>query len=614
MRIASIEIKDYPPIRQFAIASLSDTVVIGGPNGVGKTKLQEAILQKFRSPTGHPNIRLVVEATSSEEVTSWNGKKALDTAVAPEAQILRNALQRSQKRGQVRRGVLNFDSSRTFEKVEPYAFSWDFPDPMEENVGWEFTFSPFRNRFTDTVHSLHRKLRSQKEEIARRALELQGKGAKEMALDFGDPLERFKIAFRRLLPGKELVALDERTQNIQFTSQSGKQLPITSLSSGEREVVGIVFDFLLRDPADCVVLFDEPEIHLHPELAYRLLHTLREVGDRNQFIFCTHSAEIITASLDHTVVFIAPPSGDGNQALSLEQESEAGQVLHLLGQSLGVVSLGRRIVLIEGERTSLDKQTYGAILGTANSDLVLLPAKGRESLEVFAKAVETVLNRTIWGVDFFVLCDGDASVSTERADRLKVETGGRLRRLPRYHLENYFLSPEILARVFRDLGDSAESWLCDPVAIERKLRDLARPIVSYAAALRVAHAVRLQAGNVDAMPRGCDGRSGEELAALFASRALEELTRLQGALKADVVRAMAAEEHGRLEAALAADGDEWKSLIPGRPVLHAFAASAKLDQTRLKTLYIKAARGVEPDAFAEVKAIFADFSALGKRS
>ena len=95
-----------------------------------------------------------------------------------------------------------------------------------------------------------------------------------MQLDFPDPLAIFKKAFSRLLPGKELVDLDEQTQNIQYRTARAGPLPLMSLSSVEREVVGIVFDFLLRDPADSVIVFDEPELHLHPELSYRLLHTL----------------------------------------------------------------------------------------------------------------------------------------------------------------------------------------------------------------------------------------------------------------------------------------------------------------------------------------------------
>ena len=66
-------------------------------------------------------------------------------------------------------------------------------------------------------------------------------------------------------------------------------------------LVNIVFDILLRRPSDSVVFFDEPELHLHPELSHKLLNTLGTVGERNQFVLSTHSPDIITAALDQSV-------------------------------------------------------------------------------------------------------------------------------------------------------------------------------------------------------------------------------------------------------------------------------------------------------------------------
>ena len=105
-------------------------------------------------------------------------------------------------------------------------------------------------------------------------------------------------------------------------------------------MVNIVFDFILRSPSDCIVIFDEPELHLHPELSYKLIQTLKSAGQRNQFIFCTHSADIISASLDNSVVFITPPRADlSNQAVVVREDDETHQALKLIGQSIGIVAL-----------------------------------------------------------------------------------------------------------------------------------------------------------------------------------------------------------------------------------------------------------------------------------
>jgi hypothetical protein len=226
-----------------------------------------------------------------------------------------------------------------------------------------------RDRFQDTVHSMFRLVERQKQSIATRAIQLKREGHGTMQLGFSDPMEEFKRVFEMLLGPKKLSDPQARLQRLEYT-QDGQTFDFDSLSSGEREVVNIAFDFQLRQPRDCIVFFDEPELHLHPELSYKLLRTLRSIGEGNQFILSTHSPDIISASLDQSVVFVAPPKEgpDGtfeNQAILVTESDETNQALRLLGQSIGIVALGKRIVLIEGGESSIDKQTYGSISATS---------------------------------------------------------------------------------------------------------------------------------------------------------------------------------------------------------------------------------------------------------
>lgn len=606
MKLVSYKIQGFPPISQFEVTDLADIVVLAGPNGVGKTNLLTSLLDVFQNPGGMPNAVAVVQATSREEEKHW-AQKTLSTSVPAEAAKLRAFLQRNQKRGQLRSGVINFDSARQLEKIQPYGFSWDFRDPFFEDVGWNFSFQPMKGRFQDTIHSLHRKIRSQKEDIAKKALALQASGKASMDLDFRDPLEKFSEAFTKLLPGRRLEPFDEQSQTIHYRIND-TVLPLNSLSSGEKEVVTIVFDFLLRDPRDCIIVFDEPELHLHPELSYRLLRTLRDVGERNQFIFSTHSPDIITASLDHSVVFVAPPSPSRpNQAVQLREDDEATRVLHLIGQSIGVVSLGKRTVLIEGTKSSLDKQTYGSIVGSQYPDLVLVPVGGKESIASFVKAFETVLSKTVWGVDFFMLCDGDTSPGLGSGSN----ASGRLRLLPRYHIENYFLDERVLARVFDSLEEPEGSWLRDPVRIRAEILTLAESCLSYATALNVAHRLRLAAGNVDLMPSSCHGQDATALAQLFESRRSVESARVLAALDAKVVDNEVRAEFARLSGLLARDDGESLRRIPGKTIFQQFSSKTPLDAPRLKRLYLKTASGFAPDPFAEVKEVFKHFATFG---
>jgi hypothetical protein len=114
------------------------------------------------------------------------------------------------------------------------------------------------------------------------------------------------------------------------------------------------------------------------------------------------------------------------------------------------------------------------------------------------------------------------------------------------------------------------------------------------------------------MPKGCDGKSIDELHRLFNDAVASEHRRIGEALEPTRLRNLVQAEHDRLVKALDSLGDEWKKLIPGRPILHAFAKEAKLDQARLKTLYIKMAKEGAGDPFAEIREVFASYANFGK--
>jgi predicted ATPase len=612
MKLTSIAIHDVMPVRRFDVDEFADVVVFAGPNGVGKTRLLGSIVDRLRSPAGGgPVVRAKVSATSDAEREAW-GKSELDLTDSADAALLAQTLQVGRRRRKWTSSLVNFESDRSIRNLQPMEWTWDMPDLDEEDISWDLTFGPMRDRFRDTVHSMFRMIEGQKQKIANRAVQLKREGRDSMNLGFVDPMEEFKRVFDMLLGPKQLADPQARLQRLQYI-QGGDTFDFESLSSGEREVVNIAFDFLLRQPRDCIVFFDEPELHLHPELSYKLLRTLRSIGERNQFILSTHSPDVISSSLDQSVVFIAPSKAtdDGgfvNQAIPVTESDETNQALRLLGQSIGIVALGKRIVLIEGEESSLDKQTYGSILGDLYSDLVLVPSGGKHVIQSFDAVYEAVLKRTLWGVEFFMLCDGDtAPPSSTAADAASSE--GRLHRLSKYHLENYFLDEHVWAEVFSAM-EPENSWLRDPERIRAKLREIATGFVSYAVALAASSSLRRQVGNVDLMPKDCHGKTVAETQALFSTAAEGELERVKTVLESDSVSQEVEKTFEQLQKAIEVDSEEWKTLIPGKPVLATFASDAGLSPARAKSLYIDKAVTSGRQPFEEITTLFDAMSAV----
>ena len=606
MRITRVHVRESPPIRLFDASNLTDVVVLAGPNGVGKTRLLQALIQLFRKPSANSNIRIELDATTDSERESW-GKESLDSSVEDDARQLLNMLRGSRIRSSWKSSVIRFESDRTIQRIEPFTFTWDFGDPWLEKFGWDGTFAGLQSRFQDTIHSIFRKVQGRRDRIGRAVENALRNGPVTVEPEeYPDPLKPFKVAFSQLLAPKELLDPEPRQQQLRY-SLYNEEFPLDTLSSGEREVINIVFDFLLRNPEDCVVFFDEPELHLHPELSYKLLQTLRTVGVNNQFIFCTHSAEIITASLDQSVIFIAPPKDPpANQAVTVREDDETNQALRLLGHSIGIIALGKRLVLIEGTSASLDKQLYGALLKNRYPDLVLVPSGGKGVITSFTTLNRSILERTLWGVEFFMLCDRDAVPLSRPAEELEHESNGRLRILKRYHIENYFLDSSIIAKVFDQMEPNG-SWLRSADAIDEKLREIARSLISYAVALAVAAEFRDRVGNLDIMPAAIHNRNEDDTIELVIRRVADERKRMTNALTESDVETRVRGLFHEFAKSVETIGPGWQSLFPGKPIVARFASQTRLDQARLKTMYIRVAQSLSASPFDEVVEIFDAF-------
>ena len=597
MRLQRIAVANSPPIENFEVDSLSDLVVIAGANGAGKTRLINQILAAIQNPRNRI-ADFTIAATCPEEIEAFGGR-ILRSEDEGSAVKFQQFLQRTRLRRNFKSGVVYFESDRSIAQIKPLAFSFEFQDPYTENIGWNVPMQPFKNRWEDTQHAIFKKIITLRNQLGGQAMKLGRDGKAVMNLGFSDPIQPFKDAFEKLLAPKVLIEPDLQHQRLMYREDEDER-SIDTLSSGEREVLNIAFDFILRKPSDCIVFFDEPELHLHPELLGRLIKTLRSSGDRNQFILISHSPEVVSSSLDDTVIFLAKPKGDSaNQATILAPGGETTEALRALGQSVGVVSLGKKIVLIEGNDASLDSKVYSTISRNLFPNLVMAPAEGKADIENFERLNQKVLEKTLWGVDFFMLADRDCAVSQG------VESQ-RFKLLPRYHLENYFLDSQILAACFEDQEDEC-SWLRSPDQIEDRLSHIATEFASYAAALMASSDLRRQAGNVTMMPSGAHSMEKSELIAAAKATAANELGRISSVLEPGAVEQKFANLYDQVQDQIAS-GSQWKIDVPGKPIFKRFCGVASIPVGRLKNMYITRALEDGNDVFEDIIEILQGFS------
>jgi len=238
---------------------------------------------------------------------------------------------------------------------------------------------------------------------------------------------------------------------------------------------------------------------------------------------------------------------------------------------------------------------------------VLVPSGGKHVVESFAAVYDAVLSKSIWGVEFFMICDGDSLPAAAPRQTLDAQQSGRLRILSRYHLENYFLDEEVWAAAFADI-EPPDSWLRSPAAIREALRESAKQLVSYATALYTASKLRASVGSLDVMPQDCHAKTLGELQDLLLTKVQREKERVEQCLDKAELQTWMEEYFTQLTTSLESDSDEWKHLIPGRPLLSIFANRAGLTIARAKTLYLNTASSSDRQPFAEIEEMFAHFS------
>ena len=166
-------------------------------------------------------------------------------------------------------------------------------------------------------------------------------------------------------------------REFRYTDAEGHELNFSSLSSGEQEVIKMLFDVARKEIRHSVIVVDEPELHLHPTFAFKLIETLKSIGDHtNQLILFTHSSDLISTYYSTGDVYFIDFNADGtNQAHRLSDLSnEHRDVAALVGQNLGLFAVGKKLVFVEGEDSSIDRLTYQKVAQLVDPDVKVIPA------------------------------------------------------------------------------------------------------------------------------------------------------------------------------------------------------------------------------------------------
>lgn len=160
-----------------------------------------------------------------------------------------------------------------------------------------------------------------------------------------------------------------------------------------------------------------------------------------------------------------------------------------------MVSVGKKLLFVEGNNTSIDRNVFATIAKASNIDVAIIPSDSCSNINNMSLMCET-LEKGLFGVDLFMLRDRDGLVE-EQIKNFTTKSKGHLFFLPFYHIENAFLYPKAIEHIAQKIlfksAPTAEE-------IEQKLIELAKLQLVHTASLYVRSEFYFQAGNFDISP------------------------------------------------------------------------------------------------------------------
>ena len=351
---------------------------------------------------------------------------------------------------------LYLDSDRSYPpvRIEPnrYGEIWE-QDWKSPEFTRKWAFRPTRTLYEEWMkYFIGVEERSATEHITgiRRA---RDEGSAEPV--FVDPFDSYRAALREVLPHLRFVGVEStgRRRTPIFDS-AGLELSFSKLSGGEREVaflIGQIDRFKLQRG---LLLIDEPELHLNPDLLRNWLAFLRATVTDGQIWIATHSLEAVeVAGPNATFVF----ERDRDDRIVRAPSTLAGRpVLSALSAAVGspAFAISRlRFVYIEGDRQSRERERFFAVCGEAEQNRFL---EGGSCSEVLRRLGDVRSLAEASGEQLHVGAVLDRDFRSEaKANQLMAEAGVHV--LSCHEIENVFLQPEALDVLLDRAGRTQDS-------------------------------------------------------------------------------------------------------------------------------------------------------------
>jgi putative ATP-dependent endonuclease of the OLD family len=133
--------------------------------------------------------------------------------------------------------------------------------------------------------------------------------------------------------------------------KTSRTVQVAELSAGQKGIIHFIFSIYGYDLERGVMVVDEPELHLHPQVQQKYLKIINEVKNKMQiqFVIATHSASFITPqTIEGTLRFYR--DGDFTRVVSPAIQHDEKDLIRILTLTNGSkIFFASKVVLVEGD-------------------------------------------------------------------------------------------------------------------------------------------------------------------------------------------------------------------------------------------------------------------------
>ena len=271
------------------------------------------------------------------------------------------------------------------------------------------------------------------------------------------------IEFTVKLNTKELFIMDTLVANRDYYGADS----VDTLSAGAKSIyiLSLLEAYVDENSTiSSIVMIEDPEIYLHPQLQKTASEILYRLSKKNQVIFSTHSPNMIfnfkSTQINQVVL-------DKDYNTTISQNSDINKILDDLGYSAADVMNVNFVFIVEGKQDSnrlpmLLKKYYSEVYnddGTLQR-ISIITTNSCTNIRTYANL--KYINQLYLKDQFLMIRDSDGKkpetlvkqLCSYYSDRAK-EDPGNIPRITRknvlvlkyYSFENYFLNPKIMAKI-----------------------------------------------------------------------------------------------------------------------------------------------------------------------